>query len=95
MNLTITHVLRADAQSLETTHLEEQLRSFWELESLGIHNEEKTLYDDFASHIAFYDGRYQVSLPRREFHKPLPTMPWQTDEFAMKTQARARDFERV
>ena len=63
VNLTTTHVLRADAQPLDPTHLDEQLRSFWELESLGIHEGEKTVCDDFASRIAFREGRYQVSLP--------------------------------
>ena len=46
VNLVTTHLLRADTPPLETTHLEEQLQSFWELESLGIYEEEKTLYDD-------------------------------------------------
>ena len=73
VNFVTMHVLRADAQPLETTHLNDQLQSFWELESLGIYEEEKALYDDFSSHIAFRDGRYQVSLPWREFHEPLPT----------------------
>ena len=73
VNLVTTHVLRADSQPIETTHLDEQLQSFWELEALGIHEEEKPLHDDFASHIAFRDGRYEVSLPWREFHEPLPT----------------------
>lgn len=73
MNLVTTYVLIADAQPLETTHLDEQLQSFLKLESLGIYEEEKTLYDDFASRIAFRDGRYQVSLLWREFHEPLPT----------------------
>ena len=53
--------------------LDEQLRSFWELESLGIQKREKTLYyDDLATHIAFRGGRYQVALPWKEFHEPLP-----------------------
>ena len=63
MNLTTTHVLRTDAQMSETVGLDARLRSFWELESLGIHEEEKTLYDDFASNVTFEDGRYKVSLP--------------------------------
>ena len=71
MNLTTTHVLRTDAQMSETIGVDAQLRSFWELESLGIH-EEKTLYDDFASNVSFEDGRYKVSLPWKEFHEPLP-----------------------
>ena len=55
MNLTTTHVLRAETQELESTALDEQLRSFWELESLGINKEEKTLYDEFASDITFHE----------------------------------------
>lgn len=56
----MTHSLRVDCQALESTQLDEQLKSFWELESLGIHEEEKTLYDDFANSIFFKDGRYKV-----------------------------------
>ena len=72
VNLTTTHVLRVNTHQDETTGLDEQLRSFWELESLGILGEERTLYDDFTGSIKFQDGRYKVSLPWREFHEPLP-----------------------
>ena len=60
--ITTTHLLRVDDKPVESTQLAEQLRSFWELESLGI-CEEKALYDEFASNIIFQDGCYQVSLP--------------------------------
>lgn len=66
-----THLLRVDSQPVESMQLAEQLRSFWELESLGIHEEEKSLYDEFASSITFQDGRYKVPLPWKEFHEPL------------------------
>ena len=68
-----THSLRADSQPTctETTQLSEQLRAFWELESLGIVEEEKTLYDEFAATVRFQDGRYTVPLPWKEFHEPL------------------------
>ncbi len=71
VNLTTTHVLRIDTRHQESTSLDEQLRSFWELESLGIH-EDKTFYDDFTTSVVFRDGRYQVCLPWKEFHEPLP-----------------------
>ena len=71
-NFSNTHVLRADAQQQESAGLEEQLRSFWELESLGIQEVEKTLHDDFAGSIAFNQGRCQVPLPWKEFHDALP-----------------------
>ena len=54
-----------------TVNLDEQLKSFWDLESLGIVNEEKTLYDEFKERISFHDGRYKVPLPWKEFHEPL------------------------
>ena len=66
-----THLLRVDGQPAESIQLAEQLRSFWVLESLGIHEEEKTLYDEFASNIAFQDGCYKVPLPWKEFHESL------------------------
>ena len=55
VNLTTPHVLRVDTQPQEPKTLDEQLRSFWELESLGIQPEEKTLYDEFY---------YSCDLPR-------------------------------
>ena len=66
-----THTLQVDSQLADSTQLTEQLRSFWELESLGIHEEEKTLYDDFATTVSFQDGHYKVPLPWKEFHEPL------------------------
>ena len=67
INLTTTHVLRADTQMPET-NLDVQLRSFWELESLDIH-EKKTLHDEFSSNITYQDGRYMVSLPFMTFYQ--------------------------
>ena len=66
-----THLLRVDSQPSESAQLVEQLRSFWELESLGIQEEERTLYDDFSDTVTFQEGRYKVSLPWKELHKPL------------------------
>ena len=66
-----THLFRVDSQPSESGQLVEQLRSFWELESLGIHEEERTLYDDFSDMVTFQEGRYKVSLPWKELHKPL------------------------
>ena len=72
-SLVTTHVLRVDAQQQEpNSGLEAQLRAFWELESLGIQEAERSLYDDFAGDIVFDQGRYQVALPWKEFHDTLP-----------------------
>ena len=67
------HVLHAESQPIEACTLKDQLRSFWELESLGIREKEETLYDEFASVVKFKNGRYEVPLPWKEFHDPLPT----------------------
>ena len=48
------------------------MRSFWELESLDIKGPERTLYDDLSDTVNFRDGRYEVFLPWKEFHQPLP-----------------------
>lgn len=71
-NLVTTHVLRVDTQQEETIGLDEQLQSFWDLESLGIQEVENTIYNDFASSITFNQGRYRVALPWKEFHDSLP-----------------------
>ena len=75
MNLSVTqsvtHVLHSETHSIEQSTLDDQLRSFWELEALGTQEEERTLFDDFASSIKFENGRYTVTLPWREFHDPL------------------------
>ena len=65
-NLVTTHVLLVDTQ------LDQRLKSFWELETLGICEPEKTMYDELSESITFSGGRYQVSLPWRQQHEPLP-----------------------
>ena len=72
VNVFTTHVLRVDAAQPDPDPLETLLRSFWELESLGIRGPEETVHDRFVDTITFSDGRYQVSLPWKEFHSPLP-----------------------
>ena len=68
-NLVTTHVLRVDMQP---DPLNDQLRAFWELESLGINPNEKGVHDDPCIDIKFVEGRYQVSLPWKQFHQSLP-----------------------
>ena len=71
-NLVMTHVLRADLQECDTGPLDEELRSFWDLETLGIRETERTFYEEFtSSSIEFHEGRYKVSLPWKEIHEPL------------------------
>lgn len=56
---------RADIQEVDNRSLDETLRT-------GIQGPEKTLYEDFSRSVEFRDGRYEVSLPWKDDHKPLP-----------------------
>ena len=49
------------------------MKAFWELESLGVKNETDPVREQFTKSIRRKEGRYQVSLPWREHHEPLPT----------------------
>ena len=71
-NLVTTHVLGVDGQLDEGDGLEEQLRSLWDLESLGIVGAEKTLYDEFLNKLLF--GMVDMRHPALEKKKKsLPT----------------------
>ena len=64
------HTLHVDAAA---DRLDETLQSFWNLEALGV-EPLKDISNSNPSHtIEMKDGRYEVSLPWREFHEPLPT----------------------
>lgn len=66
-----THSLRVDAVT-EDENLEAGLRRFWELESLGILKNEKSVHESFTQQISMKEGRYEVHLPWKESHSPLP-----------------------
>ena len=53
--------------------LDDQLRQFWNLESIGVMKDEPPVYERFVQQIKFNGERYQVSLPWRDTHLPLPT----------------------
>ena len=72
MNLLAAHTLRIDAEPSDTHDLDDCLRSFWELESLGIKKTDKSVYEEFSEKIRLVEGRYEVSLPWKETHAPLP-----------------------
>ena len=63
-----THSLRVDTFT-EQESLDAGLRRFWELDSLGIL---KNVYEKFTQQIFLKQGRYEVHLPWKESHPPLP-----------------------
>ena len=72
VNLVATHSLLIDTLS-ESRSLDDDLQHFWKLESLGILQDEQSIYDTFTQQITFQDQRYVVSLPWKESHPNLPT----------------------
>ena len=80
VNLVTCHTLRLDTcccDDLDTTGrpgdpLVEQMKKFWELESIGVLPNEGTVHDKFLDTIRLRDGRYEVSLPWKEQHPLLP-----------------------
>ncbi|CAB3994168.1 Hypothetical predicted protein, partial [Paramuricea clavata] len=74
VNMSSTHVLQLETPPSQPMHHEDdqQLRRFWDLESLGISKEEKSVVEEFTSTIGFKAGRYHVELPWKEHHPLLP-----------------------
>ena len=70
LTFTSTHALKVDAYPVEPT-LEGRLKQFWDLESLGVMRDEKSVYDKFVQQIRFDGRRYEVGLPWKEHHPPL------------------------
>jgi hypothetical protein len=71
LTLTSTRSLKMDTCTLEP-NLDNRLKQFWELESLGITKNEASVYGKFVQQIRFDGQRYEVSLPWKEHHLPLP-----------------------
>ena len=55
----------------ESLVLKEELKNFWDLETLGIKEKEKSVYEKFIDEITFKENRYEIRLPRKEFHPIL------------------------
>ena len=72
MSLIATHTLKIEASPSGMDELNSTLRSFWELESLGIRESDRSVYDEFENSIQLKEGRYEVQLPWKKFHNPLP-----------------------
>ena len=71
-NLLTTHTLHVGTALNETETLNETLHSFWELESLGIKQPDQCVLTEFEEKIKLKNGRYQVLLPWKDVHPPLP-----------------------
>ena len=80
VNLVTCHTLRLNASSCDDLNVSrkdedpllEQVKKFWEIESIGVSPHEGTVHDKFLDTIRACDGRYEVSLPWKEQHALLP-----------------------
>ena len=71
LTFTATHALKIEACPIGQI-LDDRLSRFWDLETLGIARDEPSVYDKFTQQISFNGERYQVRLPWKETHPPLP-----------------------
>ena len=71
-SLVTTHTLHVGNVPCDTTSLNDTPQSFWDLESLGIKEPDRSVFTEFEESIQFRDGRYQVSLPWKDPHPVLP-----------------------
>ncbi|XP_011410528.1 PREDICTED: uncharacterized protein LOC100633078 [Amphimedon queenslandica] len=72
----ITHVLKVETGPTNR-EIDKRLRSFWDLESLGIVDTEEAVYEQLSSHISLCNGRYKLSLPWKD---PCASVP---DNFSL------------
>ena len=61
VNVITSHILRCDTQSNVGEWMDSTLRMFWEVESLGINNNDSSVQEDFDREIMFKDGQYHVA----------------------------------
>ena len=79
VNLTTCHILRLDtshpfgavSEEKDGDPLVEEMKKFWELESIGALANEASVHDKFLDTIHKRDGRNEVSLPWKEHHPLL------------------------
>eukprot|EP00731_Ephydatia_muelleri_P024188 Em0016g459a len=66
-SLLVTHTLNAAVSTrTEESELEKQVKLFWEVETLGVKDEESSPYEKFLETVHFKENRYEVRLPWKE-----------------------------
>ena len=97
VNLVTCHTLRPNTSGCDDLNISrkdedplvEQVKKFWELESIGVSPHEGTVHDKFLDTIRWCDGRYGVSLPWKEQHALLP------DNYALAVSRLASVLKRL
>ncbi len=68
VNLSETHILKVTSEIVRENTLDKDIKTFRDLESLGIKSNEPAVYDIFLNDITFDGVGYEVRLP---FRKPI------------------------
>lgn len=75
VNIRATHVLKIESTPVEfnedTGDINDHLHKLWDLETLGIHKNEISVYDGFTQEVRFNGERYEAKLPFKEDHPLL------------------------
>lgn len=71
VNCVTSDVIVMKIQS-EDVLLSEQVKTFWDLDTVGIRENEQSIYENIYESIEFKDKRYEVPLP---FKETAPTIP--------------------
>ena len=69
-NLVTTHVLKCATEPVSYEGLEGELKKFWDLESLGV--KPPSVYEEFLKKLTYNGDYYEVHLPCKATHPPLP-----------------------
>ena len=74
LNLISAHALKVEAFTFQCKDcsLDQRIKEFRDLETLGIRKNESSLYDTFMQTINFQAGRYCVRLPWKDSRPTLP-----------------------
>jgi len=75
VNLASTHVLKVGTSPSKCDcdqELTNKLDQFWKLESIGINTNADPVVELFNDNIVYHNMRYEVALPWKEVHDPLP-----------------------
>ena len=70
-----SHLLKIDANVIEREDgLLNEIKNFWNNESIGIKNNmiEQGVLEKFEEDVRFVDNRYEIKLPFKEGHSPVP-----------------------
>ena len=64
----VTHTLRVDTLPQDVTTSDRWLKAFWKLESFGVPDSDRSVYNKFQETVQFKNGRYEVALLWKDSH---------------------------